>query len=56
VQVPLWNTLLVDLKWNMGVPVRETAFYPYPYLYPHPNHNPNPKPRPKTWPQPYPYP
>jgi hypothetical protein len=35
VQVPLWNTLLVDLKWNMGVPVRETAFYPYPYLYPY---------------------
>ena len=25
VQVPLWNSLLVDLKWNMGVAVRETA-------------------------------
>jgi hypothetical protein len=36
VQVPLWNTLLVDLKWNMGVPVRETAFYPHPYPYPYP--------------------
>ena len=43
-QVPLWNTLLVDLKCNMGVPVRKTAFYPYPYPYLYPYLYPYPYP------------